>query len=65
MKALRGSIAGEVKRVVDKQLVLAIDELRATGARRSDDFVRRIKRLWRPARIASSGPGKRAPWRAA
>jgi hypothetical protein len=25
-------------------------------------FVRRIERLWQPARIASSAPGKRVPW---
>ena len=82
------SISNEVKRLVDKQLALAVDELRAIGDRRSDDaihearrhvktmravlrlvqpvlrgeFVRRIKRPWRPAGIAGGTAAKRVPW---
>ena len=55
----RGSVASEVRRIVDKQLALAIGELRTIGDRRSDGRihaarrhvkkVRAILRLVRPA----------------
>jgi CHAD domain-containing protein len=40
----RRSVASEIKRIADKQLALAIDELRAVGDRRSDDRIHEARR---------------------
>jgi CHAD domain-containing protein len=63
----RGSIGGEVRRLVDKQLALAIAELRTVGDPRSDDAVhdarRHVKKVRALLRLVHPALG--APYRAA